>query len=56
MLHEWLSKLATQQTNFQGGEPREWTPHLVEQLEEVNNPLSRAVDFWIDSVLKGYIT
>ena len=46
----------TRKTNFQGGETREWTPHLVEQLEEVSNPLLRAVDFWIDSVLKGYIT
>ena len=34
VLHEWLSKLATQQTNFQGGERREWTPQSVEQLEK----------------------
>ena len=56
MLHELLSKLATHQTNFQGREPREWTTQLIEQLEEVSNPVSRAVDFWIDSILEGYIT
>ena len=32
VLHEWLSKLATQQRNFQGREPREWTPYLIERL------------------------
>ena len=26
VLHEWLSKLVTHQRNFQGREPREWTP------------------------------
>ena len=56
MLHKWLSKLATQQTNFQGREPKEWNPQLIEQLEGVNNPISRVVDFWIDIILEGYIT
>ena len=55
MLHEWLSKLVTQQRNFQGGECREWTPQLNEGLEEVRNLVSRAVDFCIDSILEGYI-
>ena len=26
VLHEWLSKLESQQEKFQGGEPREWNP------------------------------
>ena len=55
VLHEWLSKLETQQTNFQGGEPREWNPQLTERLKRVSNPISRVVDFWVDSILKGYI-
>ena len=55
MLHEWLSKLATQQRNFQGGEPREWSSYLIERLKRVNNPTSRDVDFWVDSILEGYI-
>ena len=56
VLHEWLSKLATQQRNFQGGEPKEWDPHLVERLKRVGNLVSRDVDFWIDSIFEGYIT
>ena len=56
MLHEWLSKLATQQANLQGREPREWNPQLIERLKRVDNPVSRAMDFWVDSILEGYIT
>ena len=55
MLHEWLCKLATQQRNFQGGEPKEWSPFLIERLKRMNNPISRVVDFWVDSILEGYI-
>ena len=29
VLHEWLSKLTTQQINFQGGEPMEWNLQLI---------------------------
>ena len=56
MLHEWLSKLVTQQRNFQGGEPKEWNPQLIQGLEGASNLVSRDVDFWIDSILEGYIT
>ena len=30
MFHEWLSKLETQQGNFQGVEPKEWNLQLIE--------------------------
>ena len=30
VLHEWFSKLETQQINFQGGEPMEWNPLLIQ--------------------------
>ena len=56
VLHEWLSKLATQQRNFQRGEPREWNPLLIERPKRVSNPVLRVVGFWIDSILEGYIT
>ena len=56
VLHEWLCKLATQQRNFQGGEPKEWSLFLVERLKRINNPISRVVDFWVDSILEGYIS
>ena len=56
MLHEWLSKLETQQRNFQGGETKEWNTQLIERLKRVRNPVSRDVDFWVDNILEGYIT
>jgi len=33
----------------------EWTPEKIQQLKEISNPISRVVDFWIDSILKGYV-
>ena len=56
VLHEWLCKLAIQQRNFQGGEPKEWSPFLIKRLKIVNNHISRVVYFWVDSILEGYIT
>jgi hypothetical protein len=34
---------------------RNWTPKLVRQLDSVSNQTSRAIDFWMDSILGGYI-
>ena len=56
MLHEWLSRLATRQTNFQRREVVEWSSQLIHEITSVSNPISRAVDFWVDSILQGYIT
>ena len=56
VLHEWLSILATRQTNFQRREAVEWSAQLIRELTIVSNPISRAVDFWVDSILQGYIT
>ena len=57
MLNEWLSKLTTQQrSNFQGGKQSEWSPYLIKRLKRVNNPISRAMYFWVDNILEGYIT
>ena len=56
VLHEWLSRLATQQTNFQRREAVEWSAQLIHELTSVSNPISRAADFWVDNILQGYIT
>ena len=56
MLHEWLSILATWQTNFHRSEAVEWSAQLVHEITIVSNAISRAVDFWVDSILQGYIT
>jgi hypothetical protein len=34
----------------------DWTPVQVEQLQQVNNKFTRAVDFWLDSIVAGFIT
>ena len=41
---------------FQGGEPTEWSPWLIQWLKRTSNPISRAIDFWVDSILGGHIT
>ena len=34
----------------------EWSDELVCEITSVSKPISRAVDFWVDSILQGYIT
>ena len=29
---------------------------MTQEVAQVSNPISRAVDFWIDSILEGYVT
>ena len=54
--HEWLSILATRQTNFQRREMVEWSAQLIHEPTSVSNSISSVVDFWVDSILRGYIT
>ena len=56
LLYEWLSRLKTQKNNFQGGEPTKWNLFLIERLKRINNPISRVVYLWVDSIIEGYIT
>ena len=56
ILHKWLWRLATRQTNSQRREAVEWNDQLVCEVTSVSNTISRAVDFWVDSILQGYIT
>ena len=55
-MHEWLSSLATRQKKFKRREAIEWSDQLVCEITSVSNPISRAVDFWVDNILQGYIT
>ena len=34
---------------------RNWTPNLVIQLNYLSNTTTRTLDFWLDSILGGYI-
>ena len=56
VLHEWLSRLERRQINFQRREVVEWSDQLVCEETNVSNTISRVVDFWVDSILQGYIT
>ena len=54
--HEWLFRLAIRHTNFQRREIVEWNDKLVREVTSVSNTISRAVDFWVNIILQGYIT
>ena len=56
VLQEWLSELASWQTNFQIRGADEWTDHLTQEVAQVSNPISRSIDFWVDIILEGYVT
>ena len=34
----------------------ECDPKLIQRLKSVSNLVSRIVDFWVDSILEGYVT
>ena len=56
LLHEWVSRLATKQPNFQRREAIEWSDQLVHEVTSVSNPIFRDVDFWVVSILQGHVT
>ena len=56
VLHEWLSRLATRDEKFQRREAIEWNAQLIHELTSVSNTISRAIDFWVESILQGYST
>jgi hypothetical protein len=35
---------------------RNWTPELIQQVNVVRNKTSHTIDYWLDSVLGGYVT
>lgn len=55
-LHNWLRRL--QIKSLPGGSRRacrEWTHTDLVALHRLDTDLTRAVDFWIQSTLEGYI-
>ena len=56
VLQECFSILVTRQTKFQRREVVEWSAQLIHELTGVSNPISRAIDFWVDNIFEGYIT
>ena len=56
VLHEWLSKLTTEEKFFQAREPTEWSTQFIQWLKRDSDPINRVVNFWVDSILEVYIT
>ena len=56
ILTECLERLVENTRRYKAGAPRNWTPELVRQLNSVSNTTTHAIDFWLDSILGGYIT
>ena len=54
-LYDWLSKL-TDQNIFKKKRNIVWTPELIHTMKSVDNPILRVVDFWLASLLEGFIT
>ena len=54
-LYDWLSKL-TDQNIFRKKRNIVWTPELIHTVKSIDNPITRAVDFWLASVLEGFVT
>ena len=54
-LYDWLSKV-TDKHVLKKKRDIIWTSKLIHTVKSVDNPLSRAVDFWLVSLLEGFIT
>jgi hypothetical protein len=55
-LYEWLSRLVDTQFEIRSRPPVVWTLTLIKKVKRVDNVMSRVVDHWFDSIIRGYIT
>ena len=55
LLNEWFLRLTLRKNFFQWGDPKSWTPKLIQKLKSVNNKISRAIDYKVNSILEVYI-
>jgi hypothetical protein len=55
VLQEWILRLKDNHpTNWI--RQLEWNPMEIVQLQQVDNKFMRAVDFWLDNIVAGFIT
>ena len=54
-LYDWLSKL-TDTSIFKKKRNIVCTPELIQTVNNLNNPITRIVDFYLASVLEGFVT
>jgi hypothetical protein len=55
LLQEWILRLRDNHATNQIRQ-LDWTLIQIEQLQQVNNKFTHAVDFWLDSIVAGFIT
>ena len=55
-MHSWLARLADRSRHVQSDRPAQWNQATVQRLKNINSVVSRAVDFWLTSLLLGFIT
>jgi hypothetical protein len=53
---EWIKGLDEKIEIFHIVVPRNWTLELIRKVNSIRNRISRVVDYWMESVLGGYIT
>ena len=54
-MYDYLSKL-TGNNIFKKKRNIVWTSELIQTVKSVDNPISRVVDFWLVSLLEGFVT
>jgi hypothetical protein len=55
LLQEWIIRLKYNHV-MNHIQQLDWTPVNIEQLHQVNNKFTHAVEFWLDSIFVGFIT
>jgi hypothetical protein len=55
VLQEWILRLKDNHPTNQIRQ-LEWNPFEIVQLQQVDNKFMRAVDFWLDNIVAGFIT
>jgi hypothetical protein len=56
ILEEWIQRLVEHNGRFLTVVPKNWIPELIRQVNTISNQVSHTIDFWLDSILGGYIT
>ena len=55
-LHSWLARLAYCTGHVQSEKPTQWNQAVVQKIKNTDNVGSQVVDFWLTSLLSGFIT
>jgi hypothetical protein len=55
ILIEWLERVVENIGRYRVEALRNWTRELIIQLNKISNKVSHTVDFWLNSILRGYI-